>query len=116
MPRCHSVARHHGSEGLVTITHFTINGETISQEINPRESLADFLRERCNLTGTHLGCEHGACGACTVSLDGMVARSCVVLAVMCDGRKVETIEGTRKTEPMDIIRRQFHENHALQAA
>jgi aerobic carbon-monoxide dehydrogenase small subunit len=98
----------------MTITHLTINGEAHSQQIDPRESLADFLRERLNLTGTHLGCEHGACGACTVSIDGMVVRSCVVLAVMCDGRKIETIEGTRNTEPMDIIRRHFHEKHALQ--
>ena len=98
----------------MSITHLTINGEAVSQEINPRESLADFLRERRNLTGTHLGCEHGACGACTVSLDGMVVRSCVVLAVMCDGREIETIEGTRKTDLMDVIRRHFHEKHALQ--
>ena len=98
----------------MTITHLTINGEALSQQIDPRESLADFLRERLNLTGTHLGCEHGACGACTVSIDGMVVRSCVVLAVMCDGREIETIEGTRQTEPMDVIRRHFHEKHALQ--
>jgi aerobic carbon-monoxide dehydrogenase small subunit len=78
-----------------------LNGETVSHEVNPRESLADFLRERCNLTGTHLGCEHGACGACTVTMDGVVVRSCIVLAVMADGRKIVTIEGTRAGELMN---------------
>ena len=91
-----------------------LNGEPISLEVSPRESLADVVRDRCNLTGTHLGCEHGACGACTVAIDGTVARSCIVLAVMVDGCKIETIEGTRSADDMNVIRRHFHEKHALQ--
>jgi aerobic carbon-monoxide dehydrogenase small subunit len=91
-----------------------LNGEEVTDLINSRTSLADFLRERRNLTGTHLGCEHGACGACTVALDGAPVRSCIVLAAMCDGRRVESIEGTRGDGGMDVIRRHFHEKHALQ--
>jgi carbon-monoxide dehydrogenase small subunit len=98
----------------MTTVNLTLNGEAISQQVHARDSLADVLREGLNLTGTHIGCEQGACGACTVSLDGMAVRSCIVLAVMCEGRTVETIEGTRHTEPMDVIRRHFHEKHALQ--
>ena len=70
-----------------------LNGAKVSHEVEPRETLADFLRERCRLTATHLGCEHGACGACTVVVDGKATRSCLRLAVMCDGRKVQTLEG-----------------------
>jgi aerobic carbon-monoxide dehydrogenase small subunit len=92
----------------------TLNGEAIHDEVSDRESLADFVRDRRNLTGTHVGCEHGACGACTVSLNGAAVRSCIVLAVMCDGKSVETIEGTRVDATMNIIRRHFHEKHALQ--
>jgi carbon-monoxide dehydrogenase small subunit len=91
-----------------------LNGEPVALEVSPRETLADVIRDRCNLTGTHLGCEHGACGACTVAIDGVVARSCIVLAVMADGCKVETIEGTRTADDMNAIRRHFHEKHALQ--
>ncbi len=98
----------------MTTIRLTLNGEQITQDVEPRAILADTLREACGLTGTHLGCEHGACGACTVALDGMAVRSCVVLAVMCDGRAVETIEGTRGDPVMEVIRRHFHESHALQ--
>jgi aerobic carbon-monoxide dehydrogenase small subunit len=91
-----------------------INGKPVSRQVEPRESLLDFLREHLNLTASHVGCEHGACGACTVSIDGIVVRSCVVLAVMCDGRKIETIEGTLTDGPMNVIRRHFHEKHAVQ--
>jgi aerobic carbon-monoxide dehydrogenase small subunit len=98
----------------MTSVKFELNGEPVSLEITARESLADVVRDRCNLTGTHLGCEHGACGACTVAIDGTVARSCIVLAVMVDGCKVETIEGTRSSDDMNVIRRHFHEKHALQ--
>lgn len=98
----------------MTTVNLTINGEAVSQQVSPRDSLVDFLRDGRNLTGTHVGCEHGACGACTVMLDGMAVRSCLVLAVMCEGRSVETIEGTRNTDPMDVIRRHFHEKHAVQ--
>ena len=98
----------------MTTVKLELNVEPISLDVNPRESLADLVRDRCNLTGTHLGCEHGACGACTVAIDGVVARSCIVLAVMTDGCKVETIEGTRTADDMNVIRRHFHEKHALQ--
>lgn len=98
---------------MMSIT-LMLNGEETQQTIEPRAILADVLRDGCGLTGTHLGCEHGACGACTVALDGMAVRACVVLAVMCDGRTVETIEGTRGDPVMDVIRRHFHTHHALQ--
>lgn len=98
----------------MTPVSFRLNGREIVQEINPRQSLADFVREALNLTGTHLGCEHGACGACTVEVDGSPVRSCIVLTVMCDGKNVETIEGTRADETMNILRRNFREKHALQ--
>jgi carbon-monoxide dehydrogenase small subunit len=91
-----------------------VNGTSVSRQVEPRESLLDFLREHLNLTGSHAGCEHGACGACTVSMDDIAVRSCVVLAVMSDGRKIETIEGTRADGPMNVIRRHFHEKHAVQ--
>jgi carbon-monoxide dehydrogenase small subunit len=98
---------------MITIS-LQLNGENVTQTIDPRESLADLLRERMELTGTHLGCEHGACGACTVVLDGKPVRSCIVMAAMCDGRTVESIEGTRADDTMNVIRRHFHEKHALQ--
>lgn len=70
-----------------------VNGEARCAAVEPRLTLADFLRERCSLTGTHLGCEHGVCGACTVLLDGDAVRSCLVFAVQADGREVTTVEG-----------------------
>ena len=93
---------------------FTLNEEAVTLAVEGRDILADTLRDRLNLTGTHLGCEHGACGACTVTIDGVPARSCIVLAAMCDGKAIETIEGTRLDPVMTIIRRHFHECHALQ--
>ena len=77
----------------MTAIRLRINGSEVADEVPPRLSLADFLRERRNLTGTHLGCEHGVCGACTVLIDGEPVRSCLMLAVACDERAVETIEG-----------------------
>ena len=91
-----------------------INGSVVADEVPPRLSLADFLRERRNLTGTHLGCEHGVCGACTVLVDGEPARSCLMLAVACDDRTVETIEGFAGDAVMAALRRNFHQHHALQ--
>ena len=91
-----------------------LNGTKVVHDVEPRESLADFVRDRCGLTATHLGCEHGACGACSVVLDGQVARACLVLAVMCDGRSVETLEGFRSNPRMAILRKHFHACHALQ--
>ena len=91
-----------------------LNGVKISHDVEPRETLADFLRERCRLTATHLGCEHGACGACTVVVDGKATRSCLRLAIMCNGRTVQTLEGMEEDAIMEVLRRHFHEGHALQ--
>jgi carbon-monoxide dehydrogenase small subunit len=91
-----------------------LNGTKVAQDVEPRETLADFVRDRCGLTATHLGCEHGACGACTVVVDGQVTRSCLVLAVMCDGRSVVTLEGFRNNSTMEVLRKHFHECHGLQ--
>jgi carbon-monoxide dehydrogenase small subunit len=91
-----------------------VNGAPLSRQVEPRDSLLDVLREHLNLTGTHVGCEHGACGACTVLMDGLAVRSCLVLAVMSDGRAIETIEGTRTDGEMNVIRRHFHQKHAVQ--
>jgi aerobic carbon-monoxide dehydrogenase small subunit len=98
----------------MTAIHLCVNGAAVSDEVPPRLSLADFLRERRNLTGTHLGCEHGVCGACTVLLDGEPARSCLMLAVACDERAVETIEGFAGDTVIEVLRRNFHQHHALQ--
>jgi aerobic carbon-monoxide dehydrogenase small subunit len=98
----------------VTTIRLRINGNLVADEVPPRLSLADFLRERRNLTGTHLGCEHGVCGACTVLVDDAPARSCLVLAVACDDRTVETIEGFACDPVMTALRRSFHQHHALQ--
>ncbi|HTP84721.1 MAG TPA: (2Fe-2S)-binding protein [Alphaproteobacteria bacterium] len=94
--------------------HVTINGKPVSDDVAPRLSLADFLRERRNLTGTHLGCEHGVCGACTVLVDGEPARSCLMLAVACDGREVQTVEGLDKDRITTALRDAFKQHHGLQ--
>ncbi len=92
----------------------TLNGKSCHYELEPREALADSLRERSGLTGLHLGCEHGACGACTVLLEGEAVRSCLVLTAMCEGRTVRTLEGLRNDPVMIALKRAFHECHALQ--
>lgn len=92
----------------------TVNGETIHAEIAPRLHLADFLREQCGLTGTHLGCEHGVCGACTVRLDGAIVRSCLVLAVQADASAVETIEGVSDSGEAQALQAAFVARNALQ--
>jgi aerobic carbon-monoxide dehydrogenase small subunit len=91
-----------------------LNGASVTSDVEPRTTLADFLRDRCRLTATHLGCEHGACGACTVVVDGRVTRSCLRLAVMCDGHSVQTLEGLEDDPIVEVLRRQFHECHGLQ--
>jgi carbon-monoxide dehydrogenase small subunit len=91
-----------------------INSETVTVTAEARESLADILRERLSLTATHIGCEHGACGACTIDIDGKATRSCLMLGVMAEGRAVTTIEGLRDDPIVTILRRHFHEQHALQ--
>jgi carbon-monoxide dehydrogenase small subunit len=98
----------------VTALRLRINCAAVAEDVPPRLSLADFLRERRDLTGTHLGCEHGVCGACTVLVDGEPARSCLMLAVACDERAVETIEGFAGDPVTAALRRTFHQRHALQ--
>jgi aerobic-type carbon monoxide dehydrogenase small subunit (CoxS/CutS family) len=93
----------------------TINGQPYSGEVEPRRTLADFLRQDLDLTGTHLGCEHGVCGSCTVLLDGAAVRSCLVLAVQANGRRVETVEGLAGADgELHPIQKAFHKHHALQ--
>jgi len=91
-----------------------LNGVKLNDDVEPRQTLADFVRDRCGLTATHLGCEHGACGACTVVVDGLATRSCLTLAAMADGRTVVTLEGLRGDPVMKLLQRHFHESHALQ--
>ena len=91
-----------------------INGEHVTANVEPRLSLADFIRDHQRLTGTHLGCEHGVCGACTVLMNGEPVRSCITFAVVADGTQITTIEGFDDDEPMAQLRQAFHENHALQ--
>ncbi len=94
--------------------NFTVNGRSFEAAVEPRTHLADFLRERAGLTGTHLGCEHGVCGACTVELDGAPARSCIQFAVRCEGAHVRTIEGFDDDAVMQQLRTAFNAEHALQ--
>lgn len=91
-----------------------INGEEVTANVEPRLSLADFIRDHRRLTGTHLGCEHGVCGACTVLMNGEPVRSCITFAVVADGTEITTIEGFDDDDPMAQLRQAFHENHALQ--
>jgi carbon-monoxide dehydrogenase small subunit len=92
----------------------TVNGERVARKVAARRHLVDFLREDLGLTGTHLGCEHGACGACTVRVDGAIVRGCLVLAVQCDGASVETIEGLTASGEIGALQRAFHARNALQ--
>jgi carbon-monoxide dehydrogenase small subunit len=92
----------------------TVNGTLYKESVEPRLLLADFLRHTLGLTGTHVGCEHGVCGACTVLVDGDSARSCLMLAVQADGRKVETVESLGRIGQMNPLQESFHEHHALQ--
>lgn len=92
----------------------TVNGEPVRRTVPVRQSLADFLRDDLNLTGTHLGCEHGACGACTVTVDGEIVRSCLMLAVQAGGTVVETIEGATASGEIADLQQAFVEHNALQ--
>jgi aerobic carbon-monoxide dehydrogenase small subunit len=91
-----------------------VNGRMIEHEVTPRTHLGDFLRDEVRLTGTHLGCEHGVCGACTVLLDGEPVRSCITFAVACDGTRVTTVEGYDADPVMQRLRTAFTKHHALQ--
>jgi carbon-monoxide dehydrogenase small subunit len=92
----------------------TVNGRAVEADVVPRTSLADFLRDQLLLTGTHIGCEHGICGACTVVMNGEIARSCITYAVACDGAEISTIEGFDNDALMGRLRQAFTEEHALQ--
>jgi aerobic carbon-monoxide dehydrogenase small subunit len=92
----------------------TVNGEAVTAQAPPRQHLADFLREQLGLTGTHIGCEHGVCGACTVRLDGDIVRGCLVLAVQASGGVVETIEGVSDTGEIADLQAAFEARNALQ--
>jgi carbon-monoxide dehydrogenase small subunit len=92
----------------------TVNGAAVRRRVEARKSLVDFLREDLELTGSHVGCEHGVCGACTVRVDGALARGCLMLAAQCDGSRVETIEGVTASGEIADLQRAFAEANALQ--
>ena len=92
----------------------TVNGVAVSRRVEPRQSLVDFLRYGLELTGSHVGCEHGVCGACTVRVDGAVVRGCLMLAVQCDGCRVETIEGVAGTGEVFDLQQAFARENGLQ--
>ncbi len=91
-----------------------INGEAYAISVEARRTLADAIREECGQTGTHLGCEHGVCGTCTVIVDGAPVRSCLMFAVQCDGANIRTVEGLADGEEPHPLQRAFMEHHALQ--
>jgi carbon-monoxide dehydrogenase small subunit len=92
----------------------TVNGEAVRERVDARKTLVDFLREDLALTGSHVGCEHGVCGACTVRLDGAIVRGCLTLAVQCDGATVETIEGVSDAGTIADLQEAFRVRNALQ--
>ncbi|WP_024508921.1 (2Fe-2S)-binding protein [Bradyrhizobium sp. ARR65] len=94
---------------------FKLNGKPVEAEAEPRTLLSDFLRQQIGATGTHVGCEHGVCGACTVIVDGMLTRSCLTLAVQADGCELQTVEGLAPSpDRLGILQQAFRRNHALQ--
>jgi aerobic carbon-monoxide dehydrogenase small subunit len=98
----------------MTMVTLTVNGRTVSDDVEPRTHLADVLREHMNLTGTHLRCEQGVCGVCTILIDGQPARSCITYAVLCEGADVVTIEGLENDPTMTVLRAAFSTEHGLQ--
>jgi aerobic-type carbon monoxide dehydrogenase small subunit (CoxS/CutS family) len=92
----------------------TVNGRRYREVVEPRLLLSDFVRQTIGLTGTHVGCEHGVCGACTVRLDGVAVRSCLLLAAQADGTELETVEGLARNGELNSLQAAFHECHALQ--
>jgi carbon-monoxide dehydrogenase small subunit len=92
----------------------TVNGEPVSERVEARKTLVDFLREDLGLTGSHVGCEHGVCGACTVRVDGQIARGCLMLAAQCDGATVETVEGLSDAGEIADLQAAFIARNALQ--
>jgi carbon-monoxide dehydrogenase small subunit len=92
----------------------TVNGTQVSRRVAARQHLVDFLREDLGLTGSHLGCEHGVCGACTIRVNGEIVRGCLMLAVQANGCRVDTIEGLTDSKELAPIQKSFHERNALQ--
>jgi aerobic carbon-monoxide dehydrogenase small subunit len=92
----------------------TVNGRAYEQQVEVRMTLADFIRQELNLTGTHLGCEHGVCGACTVLFNGEAVRSCLMLAVQANGAELHTVEGLAEGDQLHPLQRAFQDRHALQ--
>jgi carbon-monoxide dehydrogenase small subunit len=99
---------------MKTTVSVTINGKTRQASVEPRTSLADLLREEFRLTATHLGCEQGVCGACTILIDGEPARACIALAVTADGADIRTLEGIEQDALMRVLKDAFHDKHGLQ--
>jgi len=95
-------------------TTIVLNGKPVTRRIPARQHLVDFLREEMGLTGSHVGCEHGVCGACTVRVDGEIVRGCLMLAVQANGRRVDTIEGLSDSGELAALQSAFHERNALQ--
>src|SRR3954467_9657639 len=85
-----------------------VNGASVTRTVPARQNLVDFLRDELGLTGSHVGCEHGICGACTVTLDGEIVRGCLMLAIQCEGSSVETIEGLTDSGALSELQQQFH--------
>lgn len=94
----------------------TINGAVFEADVDPRRSLSDVIREEAELTGTHLGCEHGVCGACTILVDGQPARSCLMLGIQAAGHEITTIEGLANGDELHPIQQAMHESHGFQCA
>jgi aerobic-type carbon monoxide dehydrogenase small subunit (CoxS/CutS family) len=98
----------------VTEIELAVNGRAVRETVEPRLLLTDFLRHRLGLTGTHVGCEHGVCGACTVLVDGTSVRGCCMLAVQADGSRVDTVESLAGNGPLTALQESFRRHHALQ--
>lgn len=102
---------------MSTATHsitLSLNGKSFSADVDARYLLVDFIRHRMRLTGTHLGCAHGACGACTILLDGRPVRSCLMFAVQADGSEIRTVESLAESDQLSVLQQEFRNNHALQ--
>ena len=103
------------AKGDTVRIHLTLNGQERNGTCESRTLLSDFLRDELGATGTHVGCEHGVCGACTVQIDGVAQRSCLTLAVQADGRKIDTVEGLNRDQGgLSDLQQAFRRNHALQ--
>jgi aerobic carbon-monoxide dehydrogenase small subunit len=117
-PRAGSPSSRHSTldtrPSLALETTLTLNGEAVTRRIPARQHLIDFLREEMGLTGSHVGCEHGVCGACTVRVDGRIVRGCLMLAVQADGRRVDTIEGLSDSGELAELQDAFQRRNALQ--